>query len=276
MDQDRLDETVAARELLERYGDRAERRGSPVFLKVRAAADGRLPTREVVEPGGLLGRTVGQPWSATAIVGTGRVRSLDDAHEPPAVLVPGLAGGLRLACLVSRRGITGWRMRLPDGSFYDVVPEEGFMIDVLRRSLELPTAPPPATTARLDLTAWAGALSAGPAGRLRWEEALACHPALFGETVTDTEAAEALVRAVPSIADWESLRLFVASGFDSDYTPSAEVAAWMDAGMFSRWVLRELPPVDAVLPTVRDRLHPAAYRRFSHLARTLDDRTCVR
>jgi hypothetical protein len=189
--------------------------------------------------------------------------------------VPGLAGGLRIACVVSRRAVTGWRMQLPDGSFYDAVPEEGFMLDMLRRSLGLPTPPPPISPAPLDLMAWfasiqiAGLISGDP---LSWDAALRLHNAVCDRPVADVEEAEALVRAPTPIEDWESLRLFVASGFDADGTPSPELAAWMDAGMFGRWMLRELPSIEDMLADARPHLQPGAYRRLRHLARALEYR----
>jgi hypothetical protein len=274
-----LDESAAARHLLDRYGDRVERRGSPLFLEARAAPDGRLLTHEIRAREGFLGRMAGPAWSAAALVATGRLRSLDAAHEPPAVLVPGLSGGLRIACLVSRRGVTGWRMRLPDGSFYEEVPEEGFMLDMLRRSLGLPTPPPPTSPAPLDLTAWIASIrtSALIAGEpLGWEQAVALHTALGDRPVADVDQAESLIRAPTPPEDWESLRLFVASGFDSDGTPSPELAGWMDAGMFARWMLRELPPVEEMLADVQASLRPGAYRRLCHLARALAYPACVR
>lgn len=280
MDPTSLDEHSAACRLLDLYGDVAAHRGSPVWLLVRKVEADPLETAEVDGSEGLLGRVVGPEWNAAAVVGTGRIRQLDEAHEPPAVLVPGLAGGLAMTCLVTRQGRVGWRMRLPDGTFYDRIPESGFMLDILRRSLQLPTPPPETTSWPLDLAAWVGTLieSATQAGRrLSWREALSLHP-LGSE---DGEAAgcdqtEARIVASASSEDWEAMRRLVAAGLPSDIAPPAQVAEWMDEGMFSRWLLRDIPSRDRLLDAVRPLLQPDAYRRLRHLSRSLDDRTYVR
>ncbi|HET6964874.1 MAG TPA: hypothetical protein VFH58_08880 [Acidimicrobiales bacterium] len=280
MDPTSLDEHSAACRLLDLYGDVAAHRGCPVWLLVRTVNSDQLETREVARSEGLLGQVVGPEWDAAAVVGTGRIRQLDEAHEPPAVLVPGLAGGLAMTCLVTRQGRVGWRMRLPDGTFYDRVPEAGFMLDILHRSLQLPTPPPETTSWPLDLSAWVATLidSATEARRrLSWREALSLHP--LGSEDQDGDPPdhiEARIVASATVEDWQAMRRLVAAGLPSDIAPPAEVAEWMDEGMFSRWLLRDIPSPDRLLAAVRPHLQPEAYRRLRHMSRSLDERTHVR
>ena len=280
-----FDADAAAGALLTRFGPRVTRQGRPTFLKVRARPDGSFQTSTVTGRGGLLGVTVGPTWEAAAMVGTGRIRMMDEEHEPPAVLVPGMAGGLLMTCVVSRRGCIGWRMRLPDGSRFDPVPEEGFMLDVLRRSLQLDTPPPPASMAMVLLAGWvatirAPTMLAGDVGhvgrRLTWEQVLQLHPALIDEPPRPPILAEMAICTAADAAEWEAMRLLVAAGVESANLPAPELAHWMDEGMFARWVLSGLPPAAAMVEGTRGLMEPAAYRRLVHLARSLDDRASAR
>lgn len=260
--------------ILDRYGDTAAQRGSPVWIVWRRP-DAKLDTAEVHADEGLLGHTVPAEWEGAAVVGTGRFRLLDEAHEPPAVLKSGFSGGLTMACTLARDGQVGWRMRLPDGEYYDRVPEQGFMLDILHRCLGLATPAPPTSIAPVELGAWFAAIvgrSVEEDRRLDWWEALPLHPAAAQANGTDTDGHECLLRSDSSPDDWDLMRRLVASGLATAVTPSPELAGWMDAGMFSRWVLDGLPPLSQLLSAVRPHLLPAAYRRLCHLARGLDDR----
>jgi hypothetical protein len=273
-----FDEDGAAAQLLDSFGPKAARRGEPIWLELRAGGQSELETHQVCAREGLLGRSIGSSWSGAAVVGTGRLRLLDAAHEPPAAVVPGLAGGLTMVCVVSRRGATGWRMRLPDGTLYEPMPEHGFMLDILRRSLDLPTSPPTESTVILQLIAWIGTIvgvGTGRSERLAWEEALRLHPALCDRPSLAPIDAEAIVCTSGSVGGWESMRRLVGAGLEAPGTPPADLARWMDEGMFARWVLSELPPLLELVPETRSSLEPAAYRRLTHLVRTLPERADV-
>ncbi len=281
MTRTRIDEEAIAGVLLNSHAAQAAERGSPVWLEWRRGPDGGPQAREVTDGAGLLGRLVPADWDGAALVGTGRVRILEEAHEPPAALVPALAGGLVLCCVVSRRGRTGWRMRLPDGSFYEQTPEEGLMLDILRRSLGLDTPPPPASPAAVEVASWLGAVALSgeqARRRLSWEEALALHPAASGLEPVGATAMEmeAAIAAATPIMQWDRLRRLVAEGFELAGAPPPALAGWMDAGMFCRSVLDRVPPLGDLLALVRPYLEPVGHRRLTHLARSLDDRTHVR
>jgi hypothetical protein len=272
-----FDEQGAARDLLDRWGATAAQEGHPLWFQLRGDRGG-LVTRQLSYPNGLLGRVVPIRWTGVAVVATGRFRLLDEAHEPPAAMIPGFAGGLALACVLSRRGVIGWRLTLPDGSYLDPVPEEGFMMDVLRRSLALDTPPPPESTVGLQLAAWMCAIpgvAAEEARKLGWEEALRLHPALVDGPHLDSAEAETIVGAGDRQADWDIMRRLAAAGLDAEIMPPPDLATWMDAGMFARWVLGRLPTVNDMLPAMRESLEPDAYRRLCHLARKLENRATV-
>ena len=272
-------EVAAAEDLLRRFGPRAARRGTPYFLKVRWPAGDRRPDVSVVERAqGLLGITVTARWEGAAVVATGRFHPLEEGHEPSALVRSGMRGGLTLACVVSRQGNIGWRLLLPDGSPFDPVPDEGFTLDVLRRSLQLPTPPPAVTTSALLLAVWVGAIcdaGEGTADCFGWDEVLYFHPALADEPPMWTLQAEEVVRRAPAKARWEAMRLLVAAGMTSPDLPSPRLARWMDEGMFARWVLGSLPPASDIVAAARPHLDPAAWHRLRHLAHEVDDRICA-
>jgi hypothetical protein len=274
-----FDEDAAAEDLLERYGTRVACRGAPAFLRLKWKPDGTVEASEHRDGGGFLGVTLASTWAAAAVVATGRAHMTDPSSEPPAALIPGLAGGLTLACVVSRRDRVGWRMRLPDGSLFQPVPEAGFMLDMLRRALQMATPAPPASTAVLLLAGWVGAICAtgrgGALSRLDWGEALRLHPALADGDPLDPARAEAAIRTPRSDGEWETMRLLVAAGLGGPGLPDPEVARWMDEGMFARWALSSLPAVSELVDETRPFLEPPAFRRLAHLARRVDDRTPV-
>lgn len=139
----------------------------------------------------------------------------------------------------------------------------GRVDDACRRALGLPTAPPPATTADLWALTWLDrvvrAVADGcPAG---WARLARLHPAVDafdrgGDRVpTPGELAELAGRLV-ALRDWEALRQAAAAGTWQAPDLAPPIAAWMDAGSFSRWVLGAYPDLAdlramaaAVLPT---------------------------
>lgn len=269
------DPDTVASVLMRAYGDRAEWEGSPVWLQWSDhPAEG---VRHVVVPGtsGLLGQVVGPEWWGAAVVATGRLRLLDPAHEPPASLVAGFGGGVVLACTVSRDAEVGWCMRLPDGSRPGQAPEEGFVLDILRRALDLPTSPPPESTAPLDMVLWIGGMEmqVESTGRpLEWPEALLLHPAVTVGAcrLRDPEQLEELLVSGGPPAGWEAVRRTVASGIETPCTPPPDLTAWMDAGMFARETISVLPRPIQLLPVAKRLLRPAAYKRMVHLVGRLE------
>lgn len=261
------DESALARHLLGRLGEAAALAGHPVWAMVVRHHDDRFElvvTDPDFEPAG---------WSAPpgcralAMVATGRVRPLDDSAELPAELVPGVPGSVRMACVVSRSGTVGWHMVLPDGSACDEPPGAGRVLDVMRRCLGLPTPPPPGSPHLLGVYLWLVALlAAGAPERPRgWAEVLDFHPALVGcdpdlpaavkQTVVDRESGNNY---------WGDMRGALAAGHGGLGMPPARLAAWMDDGMFARWMLDLWPSPEEILAELRPHLRPAAARRLAH------------
>jgi hypothetical protein len=273
-----LEAGSVADRLLERFGDQAASQGSPVWLAV--GRDGGFDTLEIDRPEGLLGYVVGDEWPAVAVIGTGRFRALDDTIELSAACRSGIRGGLRLACVVTRTGDIGWRLELPDGTSFAPVPEEGVTLDVLRRSLRLPTAAPSTTTRMLYLASWLKVVldSAidGPS-RLGWDDLVDIHMTEFGFPLLEGLDPWVIVDMVCEPIDWESLRLEVAHAdghldghqLCPECFPPPDLADWMDAGMFERWVMRDMPSVPELMKALRSRLRSSAFRRICRMAHDL-------
>lgn len=150
------------------------------------------------------------------------------------------------------------RARWEDGRQLAEPPNEGLVVDCLRRTLGRPTPPPTATTAVLFATMWLEnvlAESRQGAGQLSWSDALSLHPAMqllarerHGAQVDDVEEA---VRALGKVCDWSLVRQQVIHGWKADLPPS--LAAWMDTGMVSRWLLDRGPDPNELFNQLSER-----------------------
>lgn len=177
--------------------------------------------------------------------------------------------------LVSRSGevahrtiVHGDRAMTDDLAGEDVTGEQ---IDLLRRSLELPTDPPPCGTAVFWVIEWLSTLLAEDVPP-DWESVARAHPALAvlgnGASAPDpddlVEAAAAFVR----VCTWRRLRALVADGrFDVPEIAPVD-ARWFDDGAFARFVLTRCPPLAMLRRQVLDRLPEDLGHR---LATTLDE-----
>jgi hypothetical protein len=62
---------------------------------------------------------------------------------------------------------------------------------------------------------------------------------------------------------WQEIRAQAVNGeLESFIDP--ELAAWMDEGMLSRWLLSMIPPVEQLLEAARPLMVPSAARRLAH------------
>lgn len=282
--------------LLEAGGDRVALHARPTWVVVSDdpdRPDGFTLTMHD-QPEGLLGWVAPEECQAVGIIATGRLRSLD---RPGAMVAP--AGDetppdwvkavteaaeeseearIAIACLVARDGSTAWRMRLPDGAEADHPPSEGRLLDCLRRCFGLPTRPPPATPAVLQAVAWlAAVLDAGHRSSrlLSWSEVSRLHPVatlVAGDARADcSDLLPALTRVAGAAWSWGDLRREI-QDFDAlGELVDPELAAWMDDGMFARWVLAALPSADELLASVRPLLVPSAARRLAHAIRAMTE-----
>lgn len=254
--------------LLERFGDESVAAGRPVFLEVGAGTDGSPLGGSVRRRADILGWVAPKSCAAVAAVATGRFRQMDESVEPPARLIPGLSGGLRISCVVDRSGAVGWKLLLPDGSEFADVPEEGRMLDSLRRCLGLPTPPPPCPMGRLHSITWMRLLKAfadQEGCQLAWCDALNLHPVVL--IAREFDEAEAIIRSQARSQSWDHLRVAIAAHEKDFWDPSPRLASWMDEGMFARWTLDCMPTVEEMLEDVRPRLVPSAARKLTHLVR---------
>ncbi|HWE57488.1 MAG TPA: hypothetical protein VG435_18420 [Acidimicrobiales bacterium] len=264
-----LDDLAA--DLQERHGPSVARAGRPSWLQLEWI-QGAWRSAPVLDDRGLFGCRVPARFGAVAVVATGRLRAIDDAHEPPAELRSGFAGGLTLACVVDRAGSVGSHIRLPDGGLIGTHPQAGMMMDTLRRSLGLPTAPPPESVVRVHLLHWMEAIIDAPAGhRLGWEAVLAAYPWISHFSFADADEAELMIQAMIWVHGWSSLRTRVAAGVDECEDLSPADADWMDDGMFARWILDFTPPIDPLVARAVRVATPAAGHRLRAFVRELID-----
>lgn len=183
------------------------------------------------------------------------------------VCVPGRAHGsgwsddVAVTLLVDRAGASASLLRR--AGRVEVLPgrPEGALADTCRRALGLPTAPPPATTLGLWTLTWLDRVVAAASGRepgqpaLTWAAVSDLHPAGAGPT---DPAGLALAAARVAVAwTWARLRADAAAGDLPGPAPPVDVAAWMDDGMWARWLLERLPPLDALVDAVHYLLPPA-------------------
>lgn len=243
---------AAADRLLGVFGPVVASRGGPLWLQLGGDPAGPGWT-ETGGPQGLLGRRVDPRYWGAAVVAGGRLVALRGGTGPADTDRDGR--GLRMACVVGRDGTVGWSTDLLRPGPLARPPEQGRVLDVLLRSLELPTAPPPCPFARLEVTIWLMALI--DAGRVSggrpidWDEAKALRPGRPGFGGADAGGS------------WERYRAGIASGAGGPV--DADLAAWMDEGMLSRWVLAALPDLELVLAVATRVLDAGAAHRLALL-----------
>jgi hypothetical protein len=245
---------------LDAVADQAGWGGPPLLIGLTAegAHDASPPTPKLgaagTDPDDLVGALVGfvapPDWEAMAVVVHGRAWLLDDRSVDPSPV--------RLTHVVDRDGRVASVVRHQGRPPADPIgPGEGRLVDVCRRALGLPTPPPPEDSTELWALMWLDNLLARVARgeRIRGLVAAAhAHPAI--ELVAEheprllDEAIGRLVRLGTLLGtqrSWPNLRRAAAAGEWDVERLTAEGAAWMDDGLFARWVLADFPPVDDYL-----------------------------
>ena len=218
----------------------------------------------------LLGFVAPASWAALGLVCYGWA-------SPPAVEG---AGGrpsehpdrrrVRVVTLVDRSGEERATATLDDGTVVDE-PGAGVVSDALRRALGVATPPPPVASGELFAAMWLSSIASSDR-RLTWPEAVMLHPAMqvlrrSGGRRPQVEDLVAGGRSLARAMPWGELRLRAAAGVvDGGVGVSPDLAAWMDDGMFARWVLGGLPPFTPLLRRCSAVLAPEVLRR---LRRTL-------
>jgi len=165
---------------------------------------------------------------------------------------------IRLTHVVDRQGGSASVMRHAGEEPALGGPEgQGRLVDVCRRALGLTTAPPPEESTGLWALLWLDGLLARAARGEKLAGLVAAaraHPAI--EMVAEREpelveeAAHRLVRLgllFGQARNWSHLRRAAAAGTWTVEDLDADGAAWMDDGMFARWVTADFPLLDEYL-----------------------------
>ena len=213
-----------------------------------------VPGSSGTDPADLVASLVGfdapAEWEAMAVVVEGRAWALDEGAADPRPV--------RLTHVVDRDGGVASVLRhAGEEPVLGGADGQGRLVDVCRRALGLATAPPPEESTELWALFWMDGLLARaargetPAGPIA---AARAHPAI--EMVARHEpdlvdlAAERLVRLgriFGQARDWPHLRSAAVAGEWPVEHLDPEGAAWMDDGMFARWVTADLPRLEDFL-----------------------------
>ena len=248
----------------------AQRAHEGFDLGIRPLDDGS----SVVEA--LAGFTAPPEWMAVGVVTEGNARHMVD----PSVQ----RRRVRCVHLVDRTGTSASVLRL-QGEAATVFGADdddgrGRIDDVCRRALGLSTAPPEHSTVELWALVWLDRVLQARVEQpdvppSRWTDVAAHHPAvailLSDDEEWGDEAADVVGRLGSRLAEvhsWPVLRAACAAGeWPVDDVPS-DVAAWLDDGSFSRWVIGAYPPIDHLADATCDLLSPSLRRRLRAVLRT--------
>jgi hypothetical protein len=211
----------------------------------------------------LLGYRAPAKVDALGVAVSGTARHLGGPDHPSdARGQPLPTGRVRIMQLHARDGRSASRLRslgADPPQVVDTVAADGDVADCIRRALELPTPPPPHPPVVWWAVDWLDALldhaCRDPGRRWTWGHVSALHP-LAGPLPPDSPSS--LIAEVAGRGeglDWSGLRLAAAdAALDAAGPPcpiGPDIAAWMDDGMFARWLLGSRPePVEVVADLV--------------------------
>jgi hypothetical protein len=206
-------------------------------------------------------------------------RLIEDRASPAAVTpasekrereAPGdEATSVRIVCVVDRWQRVAGRLHVAGGPAVCDPPEGGRLLDSLLRAFGHPTSPPEAQPAALLGRMWLGqvlAVADDDRTLLSWPRIRELHPATAVLRAAGLEVDDGLlelaVRAATRAWTWERIRAQAAAGQWDTELVSPELAAWMDQGMFSRWVLAGTRSCDELLAAASASLRPATRRKI--------------
>jgi hypothetical protein len=212
----------------------------------------------------LLGLRAPSRWRAVGVVAHARARSTDGTWLP-------LHRG-RLVHVVDRAGTSVTLLHGAAAVPLEVgptsEPAQGRVADACRRVLGLATAPPSFDMVAYVVDRWLHRVTKAAHARpgLSWAEVVALHPAW---PLTDDGTAPAAPPTPAAVAagtaefgaglDWERFRrACVAAGRTPADELSGRAAAWMDAGMFARWLAGEALAWRSAMDVLDDVLAPDA------------------
>jgi len=260
----------------EKFAEEVADLGCPVWIQFfrDPSSEAGLSVGTVTGPDGLLGWTAPPDCVAVGMVATGKL-----------VLVDGQDGSrqgrsrISMSCVVGREGQSGWFLRLSDGTTSRIAPEEGRVLDCLKRCFGLPSIGVLAEVSELHGAAWALSVlefALASPDPLPWSQVTRLHPlARVLDGYLDAgqvdrgaggppapSALDSLIRMAANGWSWEEIRLDAARGGLASLV-EPELAEWMDEGMFSRWLLGQVPSVDQILRDLDGFLTPTAAKRLA-------------
>ncbi len=220
----------------------------------------------------LLGFTAWEEWWAVGLLTTGWAAPMETdptnpyaAHGRPSAHPDAVR--MRMLVMVDRDGTTVSKVECSDGRTIDE-PGEGYMLDLLRRTVGVPTPPPTNPTSDLITAMWlmsiegAAADERGAHGRrLSWNRVARLHPALdllaksgerrMSQPVNLVQAA----RAMQNVMTWQRVREQCIEHSWLAPLLEPDEARWMDEGILSRYLLTEIPPLAELAGETRRLLH---------------------
>ncbi len=206
------------------------------------------------EPDDLVASLVGfvapADWRALAVVVHGRSWALDDRSADPRPV--------RLVHVVDRHGTTASVLRVAGDERASPAPVleggHGRLVDVCHRAMGLATPPPPPDSTGLWAVMWLDRLLADAArGEPATDVGAAAraHPAIELFAAHEPAMTDAAIRRLARLGQlmgqakpWPDLRRKAADGEWAVEGIDPAGAAWMDDGMFARWVLGGFPALD--------------------------------
>ncbi len=227
----------------------------------------------------LLGFVAPKAWTGMGVVCFGWAAPAEDADlgRGTATARPSAHPDrrrVRVITLIDRRGREQATASLDDGTVIDE-PGSGTVTDALRRCLRLATPQPPGAVAEVFAAQWLLAIARSPRSvTTDWRQVALLHPALqLLEGSRFGPRADELVgcgRTLHQTLPWEQLRQRTAAGKVDGVGIPADLAEWMDEGMFARWVLAGLPLLPSLLQECADVVDAKMLRRVRHTLRAWD------
>lgn len=214
----------------------------------------------------LVGFLAPAPWEAIGLVSTGRLVDLAGGADPPRRLAEGPARERSRVVVTVVADRSGGFASVVDRPSSDLQlledPPEGWVADVLARALGRSTPPPTDRLSRVVEGHWLDAIARlvlHQPGQVRtWTRLARLHPlAPEGPACPGTVLAERS-EALDLESSWARMRRFFADRPPPDapaHPPGGRqvpLSQWFDDGSFSRWIQRNLPPLDSLLAAVLD------------------------